>query len=58
MPNEIKNYLKTSGKKLCIRQMKCKKDIVFCALIGAYIIFWRDKKQIIILIAALALNAE
>ena len=44
MPNEIKNYLKTSGKKLFIRQMKCKKDIVFCALIGAYIIFWRDKK--------------
>ena len=44
MPYEIKNYLKTSGKKMCIRQMKYKKEIVFCAVIGAYIIFWRDKK--------------
>ena len=29
---------------MCIRQMKYKKEIVFCAVIGAYIVFWRDKK--------------
>ena len=44
MPNEIKNYLKTSGKKWCTHQMKYKKGTVFCAVIGAYITFWRDKK--------------
>ena len=44
MPNEIKNYLHTSGKKMCTNLMKYKKEIVFCAVIGAYIIFWRDKK--------------
>ena len=44
MPYEIANYLTTSGKKLCIRQMKYKKEIVFCSVTGAYIIFWRDKK--------------
>ena len=44
MPSEIKNYLKTSGKKLCFLQMKYKREKVFCAVIGAYIIFWRDKK--------------
>ena len=39
MPNEIKNYLKTSGKKWCTHLMKYKKETVFCAVIGAYIIF-------------------
>ena len=42
MPNEIKNYLKQLVKKLCIRQMKYKKEIVFCAVMGAYIIFWQE----------------
>ena len=37
MPNEIKHYLKTSGKKWCTHQMKYKKETVFCAVIGAYI---------------------
>ena len=44
MPYEITNYLTTSGKILCIRKMKYKKEIVFCSVTGAYIIFWRDKK--------------
>ena len=39
-----KIILKQVVKKWCIRQMKYKKEIVFCAVIGAYIIFWRDKK--------------
>ena len=43
MPNEFKNYLHTSGKKMCTHPMKYKKEIVFCAVIGAYIIFWRRK---------------
>ena len=44
IPNEIKNYLHTSGKKImCTHPMKYKKEIVFCAVIGAYIIFWRQK---------------
>ena len=34
MANEIKNYL----KKWCTHQMKYKKETVFCAVIGAYII--------------------
>ena len=42
MPYFIKKYLKTSGKK--IQQMKYRKEIVFYAVIGVYIIFWRDKK--------------
>ena len=36
MPNEIKNYLHTSGKKMCTHRMKYKKEIVFYAVIGAY----------------------
>ena len=45
MPNEIKNYLHTSGKKkMCTQAMKYKKKIVFGVVIAAYIIFWRDKK--------------
>ena len=44
MPIVIKNYLHTSGKKMCTHRMKYKKEVVFCAVIGAYIIFWRDKK--------------
>ena len=44
MPNEIKIYLKTSGKKLGTRQMKYKKGTVFYAVIDACIIFWRGKK--------------
>ena len=43
MPNEIKNYLKTSGKKLCIRQMKCKKDSVLCAYWCLYYLLERQK---------------
>ena len=43
MPNEIKNYLKTSGKKWCTHQMKYKRETVCCAVIGACIIFWRGK---------------
>ena len=72
-PYEIKNYLKTSGKKIVYSSdeiqerdsVLCgywylyyllerqngrsllaelyKKDTVFCAVIGTYIIFWRDK---------------
>ena len=44
MPYDIKNYLKTSGRKLHIQQMKYKKGIVYYAVISVYIIFWRDKK--------------
>ena len=44
MPNEIKHYLKTSGKKWCTHQMKYKKETVFYAVIGAYTISWRDKR--------------
>ena len=44
MPNEIKNCLKTGGKKMCTHWMKYKKERVFYAVIGAYIIFWRGKK--------------
>ena len=44
MPNEIKYYLKTSGKKWCTHQMKYKKETVSCLVIGAYIISWRERK--------------
>ena len=44
MPNEIKNYLQTSGKIMCTHPMKYKRGIVSCAVIGVYITFWRDKK--------------
>ena len=40
----LKIILKQVVKKWCIRQMKYKKEKVFCAVIGAYIIFWIDKK--------------
>ena len=39
MTNEIKHYLKTSDKKWCTHQMNYKKETVFYAVIGAYIIF-------------------
>ena len=28
---------------MCTHPMKYKKEIVFCAVIGAYIVFWRQK---------------
>ena len=43
MPNEIKNYLKTSGKKLSIRQMKCKRHSVLCAYWCLYYLLERQK---------------
>ena len=43
MPNEIKNYLKTSGKKMLYSSDEIQERTVCCAVIGAYIIFWRDK---------------
>ena len=44
MPYEIKNYLKTSGKKIVYSSDEIQAEIVFCAVFGAYTIFWRDKK--------------
>ena len=43
MPNEIKNYLKTSGKKMLYSSDEIQERTVCCAVIGAYITFWRDK---------------
>ena len=44
MPYETKNYLKTSGKNIVYSSDEIQAEIVFCAVFGAYTIFWRDKK--------------
>ena len=44
MPNEIKNYLHTSGKKMCTHLVKYKKEIVFCAVIAVIGAFGETKR--------------
>ena len=45
MPSEIKNYLKTSGKQMVYSSDEMQeRESVFCAVIGAYSISWKDKK--------------
>ena len=41
---DILSVFQQAVKKWCIHQEKYKKEIVSCAVIGAYIIFWRDEK--------------
>ena len=38
MPDEIKNYLERSGKKIVYSSDEYKKEIVFCAVIGDYLL--------------------
>ena len=45
MPNEVMNYLGTSGKKYFIPEMRYKKEIPCCVDIGTYTIYWRDKEM-------------
>ena len=45
MPYDIKYYLKTSGKKLYIQQMKYKKEIVYYAFIGVYLYLLERQKS-------------